>query len=257
MIEVTTELFAEGTVGLVRFSDGERNHLSPEMITQICDAYDSLQDGGSRAIVLSTHSRHFCAGADFSGDQPGRERSERTSSPIYDVVPRLFARRVPVVAVVDGAAIGGGLGLAMSADFRVAGPTARFSANFARIGMSQGFGLTHTLQQAIGKRAASRMLYTGGSVDSQASVVLGLSELAADTRAQAEEAALSLAGEIARSAPLAINAVHALLNPDIPEIIRDTLRRELSHQRPLYATDDFREGVLAARERRGPHFSGS
>ena len=256
MIEITTTQDDESPVGIVRFADGERNHLSPDLLVGISDAYASLQDAGCRAIVLSTPSRHFCAGAQFGGEDPGLSRSKRATSPIYDLVPRVFDRKIPVIAVVDGAAIGGGLGLAMSADFRVAGPTARFSANFAQIGMSQGFGLTFTLPRAIGRDQASRLLYTGRRIGAEEAVRIGLCNSVAESRVAAEAEALVFAREIATSAPLAIHAIHALLNPEIPEIIRATLDKEHAHQRPLYGTDDFREGVTAAVERRPALFRG-
>lgn len=256
MIEVTATVDDDHGVGMVRFADGDLNHLSPDLLSQLGDAYASLEHAGCRVIVLSTPSRHFCAGAHFDGDDPGRTRSERSSSPIYDLVPRLFARHIPVIAVVDGAAVGGGLGLAMSADFRVAGPSARFSANFAQIGMSQGFGLTLTLPRAIGRQAASLLLYSGRRVNAEESVRIGLCDSSAPSRQAAEDAALALAREIASSAPLAIRAIHTQLNSDLPAQIQATLDEEHKHQRDLYATGDFREGVIAARERRPAMFRG-
>lgn len=256
MIEVTATRYRSGDVGLVRFADGERNHLSPALITKLADAYEDLERSGCRSIVLSTPSRHFCAGAHFAGDDPGKSRAERPRAPIYELVPRLFARTIPVVAVVDGAAIGGGLGLAMSADFRVAGPTARFSANFAQIGMSPGFGLTYTLKRAVGHSHAARLLYTGQRIGPEEAARIGLCDSVAGTREAAEAAALSLAGEIATSAPMAVQAIHELLNSEAPALIRATLDREYARQRPLYATKDFREGVAATRERRVANFTG-
>jgi len=257
MIEVTAVRDPDSAVGLVRFADGERNYLSPALIAGLADAYGDLDAAGCRSIVLSTPSRHFCAGAHFTGDNPGRSRAQRPNAPIYDLVPRLFARRVPVVAVVDGAAIGGGLGLAMSADFRVAGPAAKFSANFSQIGMSPGFGLTFTLQRAIGRSHAAQLLYTGQRIGPEEAARIGLCESIAETREVAEAAALSLAREIATSAPQAIHAIHDLLNPEIATVIRATLDREHDRQRELYATTDFEEGVAAARERRAANFTGA
>ena len=97
--------------------------------------FDELAAGDCRAIVLCSEGRHFCAGADFSG---GGRTGPSDGPHLYDVAVRLFAQPLPVVAAVQGAAIGGGLGLAMSADFRVAAPEARFAANFARLGFHHG-----------------------------------------------------------------------------------------------------------------------
>lgn len=257
MIKVTTSHDEASAVGHVRFADGERNYLSPELLAAISEAYADLEDAGARAVVLSTPSKHFCAGANFSGDDPGRSRAEREFPPIYEEVPGLFDRRIPVVAVVDGAAIGGGLGLAMSADFRIAGPAARFAANFAQIGLSPGFGLSHTLPAAIGRREAARLLYTGRRIGPDEAGRINLCDSVAESREAAEADALAFAREIATSAPGAIHAIHTLLNPDTPTAVRAALEDEFAHQRVLYGTEDFREGVSAGRERRSPRFRGA
>ena len=92
---------------------------------------------------------------------------------------RLFANPTPVVAAIQGAAVGGGLGLALMADFRVASPEARFSANFARLGFHHGFGLTVTLPRLVGQQRAAEMLYTGQRVKSDEALRIGLAQCAA------------------------------------------------------------------------------
>ncbi|HVW33373.1 MAG TPA: enoyl-CoA hydratase/isomerase family protein, partial [Acidimicrobiia bacterium] len=154
--EVTTELYPETSVGVLTFSRGEHNFFDVALLESMAAAMERLAVDGCRAIVLRTGSKSFCAGMDVldaSSGSGGRH--------IYDVVPRLFAVDVPVVASVRGAAIGGGLGLAMAADFRVAAPEARFAANFARLGFSPGFALTATLPAVIGPHRAAELLYTG------------------------------------------------------------------------------------------------
>src|SRR6185295_18257851 len=85
-----------------------------------------------------------------------------------------FATRTPVVAAVQGAAIGGGLGLALWPDFRIAAPEARFSANFARLGFHHGFGLTVTLPRVVGQQRALELLYTGARIDGKRAHAIGL-----------------------------------------------------------------------------------
>src|SRR5260370_611198 len=140
------------------------------------DALDELErqrlpDGRWRRAAGS-EGRDFCAGADFAGRavQAKPVRAEE----LYQQAARLFETPLPVVAAVQGAAVGGGLGLACSADFRVASPSSRFCANFARLGLHQAFGLTVTLRGIVGRQAALDMLLTGPRVGGQEEVRLRL-----------------------------------------------------------------------------------
>ena len=112
-----------------------------------------------RAIVLRSEGRHFCAGLDFAHNR------DQDIAALYRNALRLFAAPLPVVAAVQGSAIGGGLGLALSADFRFATPQSRFSANFSRLGFHHGFGLTVTLPRVVGEQRAADLLYSGRRVD--------------------------------------------------------------------------------------------
>src|SRR5262249_19243616 len=147
-------------------------YFSVSLIRQIAEACEELAAGRQcRAIVLCSSGRVFCAGADFAdrnavGTPDGLH--------LYDYAIRLFEQPLPVVAAVQGAAIGGGLGLAMAADFRVAVPESRFAANFALLGIHQGFALSVTLPAAIGQQAAQDLLYTGRRVGGEEAHALGL-----------------------------------------------------------------------------------
>ena len=168
---------------------------------------------------------------------------------------RLFATATPVVAAVQGAAIGGGLGLALSADFRVASPSSRFAANFARLGIHHGFGMTVTLPAVVGTQAALELLYTGRRVKGEEAHALGLCDrLAAEGDLRNE--AHALACEIAASAPLAVRSIRQTMRGELPERVRAATEHEHARQTALFATDDFREGVRATAERRTPNFAG-
>ncbi len=132
-------------VGIVRLNRPPNNYFDTALIAGVADAYESLDGSGwCRAIVLASEGRHFCAGLDFAGN------ASRDIAALYAAALRLFAAPLPVVAAVQGAAIGGGCGLALSADFRVATAQSRFSANFSRLGFHQGFALTVTLPAVVG-----------------------------------------------------------------------------------------------------------
>ena len=110
-------------------------------------------------------------GADFSGGGVGY-----TTEDLYAAAVRTFRTHTPVVAAVHGAAAGGGLGLALTADFRMAAPEARFSANLVRLGFHQGFGLSVTLPRLVGPQVGADLLYTGRRVPGEEAVSLGLAD---------------------------------------------------------------------------------
>ncbi|NGP05792.1 enoyl-CoA hydratase/isomerase family protein [Rhodococcus sp. 14C212] len=251
-IALDTELDSSH-VGTVTFARGPYNYLSAALLTALADAFDDLSARGARAIVLYGDGRHFCAGADFGSNDTAAPGA--ATSPIYEVVPRLFERSVPVVAAMRGAAIGGGLGLALAADFRIATAQSRFAANFARLGFSQGFALSLTLPRLIGLQRASDLLYTGRMVYADEALQIGLCDRLTDDEKLLGEAQ-SYAAEIATSAPLAVAAIRRRLHGDLADAVRDTLERDWRDQTALKLTADFREGIAAARERRTPQFRG-
>jgi enoyl-CoA hydratase/carnithine racemase len=174
---------------------------------------------------------------------------------LYREALRLFAAATPVVAAVQGAAVGGGLGLALSADFRVASPGSRFSANFARLGFHHGFGLSVTLPALAGQQTALDLLLTGRRVPGEEALALGLCDRLAEDD-EVRPAAQALAAELARSAPLAVRSIRATLRAGLIERVQAALEREASEQDRLRDTADFREGVAASLERRTPRFEG-
>ena len=247
--EVSTRQASEH-VAFVEFSRPPHNYFDGELIGAIADAYEELERGGScRAIVLCSEGKHFCAGANFAAENPAE-------GDLYEQAVRLFSAALPVVAAVQGAAVGGGLGVALSADFRVASPDSRFSANFARLGIHHGFGVTVTLPLAVGPQRALELLYTGERVGGEQAHAIGLCDrLVSSDRVR--EAAVALAEEIAASSPLAVRAIRRTMRGDLAERIRAATAHEAAEQAKLFATADFHEGVSAAAERRPPRFTGS
>jgi 2-(1,2-epoxy-1,2-dihydrophenyl)acetyl-CoA isomerase len=157
------------------------------------------------------------------------------------------------VAAVRGAAIGGGLGLALSADFRVGSPESRLSANFARLGFHHGFGLSVTLPAIVGQQRALEMLYTGVRLGGEDAYRIGLLDrlVAAD---EVDATAALLATEIAASAPLAVESIRQTMRGDLATRIRAATDREKAEQDRLSVTADFAEGVRASAERRPADF---
>ncbi len=228
------------------------NYFDHALIAALADAFTALDDhDATRAIVLCADGKSFCAGANFGGP-----RTEEKPGQLYLEAVRLFSTRTPVVAAVQGAAIGGGLGVALMADFRVASPEARFAANFARLGFHQGFGLSVTLPALVGQQKAMELLYTGRRVNGEEALAIGMADRLVPAESLREEAH-AFALEIARSAPLAVTSIRQTLRGDLAEKVKKATDHELVEQDRLRRTEDFKEGIRATAERRLPNFQGN
>lgn len=245
----------DGHVATVELCDPPHNFFTLDLVGETADAYEALDnDPDCRAIVLAANGKSFSAGANFSVG--GVQESDRYKGHLYDHAVRLFRTKKPVVAAIHGAAVGGGLGLALSADFRVACPEARFSANFTRLGFHAGFGLTETLPRLIGHQQAARLFYTGRRVRGDEALELGLVDVFVEKQEEVRSKAQELAAEIASSAPLAVQSMRATLRQGLADRVKAATDREASEQEWLMKTEDTREGIRAYSERRAPEFRG-
>lgn len=310
--DAVTRAFGDVSVGVgddhVAFVEIRRppdNFFDAGLISSITDAYGwADEQAGARAIVLCSQGKNFCAGANFSArtasvgagsGPPIGAGAGGGARELYQEAVRLFESRLPVVAAVQGAAVGGGLGLACSADFRVGSRRSRFAANFARLGLHQGFGLSVTLPAIVGQQAAMDLLYTGRRVDAVEALRIGLADRLADEQlgqladspadqvagqrrdagqrgdggqpgdaGQPDDAgqaglraiAHELARQIAESAPLAVRSIRATLRAGLADRVRQAMDGEVTEQERLRQTADFAEGVRAYAERRLPRFEG-
>ncbi|MBH0121253.1 enoyl-CoA hydratase/isomerase family protein [Rhodococcus sp. HM1] len=242
-------------VATVRIHRAPNNFFDTDLIGALADTFEELsQDAQCRAIVLCSEGKHFCAGANFQGgNRKPRYDADRVHT--YDQAQRLFEQPLPVVAAIQGAAIGGGLGLALAADFRIGSSRARFSANFAAIGFHHGFGLTETLPAVTGQQRALEMLMTGRNVGAEEAMNIGLLDRLVP-ESEIGSAAIEFATEIASAAPLAVRAIRATMRGDLADRVKAAMAREKVEQQILSETQDWTEGVKAAAERRRPNFVG-
>jgi enoyl-CoA hydratase/carnithine racemase len=158
-------------VATVEIQRPPHNFFDFHLIRQLADTLEALDDNPDcRAILLCSQGKSFCAGANFGdGSQVQADGSVEGSlnrvgvDHLYVEAVRVFAAKKPIIGAIQGAAIGGGLGLAMVPDFRVGCPESRFAANFTRLGFHPGFGLTHTLPRVIGTQKANLMFLTRGA----------------------------------------------------------------------------------------------
>jgi enoyl-CoA hydratase/carnithine racemase len=251
-----------GHVALVEIRRPPNNFFDIPLIKDIAGAFESFdEDSNIRAIVLAAQGKAFCAGANFGNgstlDAQGRRSNEPGPgvAPLYIEGNRLFRTKKPIIAAVHGAAVGGGLGLAMVADFRVTCPEARFCANFTRLGFHPGFGLTVTLPAVIGETKAALMFYTSRRVPGDEAYAMGLADVLV-RQDQVRDAAIKLAAEIGENSPLGLIATRMTMRGGIADRVREATDHELEEQTRLRKTDDFREGVKSVSERRLPDFKG-
>ncbi len=246
----------EGRVGVVEIRRPPNNFFDNTLIADIGASFEAFDaDPACRAIVLAAAGKNFCAGADFAGRPATGLAEEGGVKHLYKEAIRLFRTRKPIIAAVQGAAVGGGLGLALVADFRIACPEARFCANFTRLGFHPGFGLTATLPRLVGAQRAALMFYTGRRIPGEEAAAIGLAD-GLVPQAELRAAALSLAQEIAVSAPLAVMSARETLRRGFIDAIEAATERELVEQEWQRRTADFREGVAAMAARREPAFEG-
>jgi len=245
----------EKNVGLIEINRPPHNFFDHSLIRQIADALEKFDKAEScRSIVLSSNGKSFCAGAQFSEGAEGEANySLGSPGPLYEEAVRIFQAKKPIVAAIQGAAVGGGLGLALTADFRIGCPESRFVANFTKLGFHPGFGLTVTLPALIGQNNASLMLYTSRRIKGEEAMKIGLlNKLVPQT--DVFQTSLNLASEIAECSPLGLLSTRATLRADLAERVREATAKELKEQTWLRETEDFAEGVKAVAERRSAHF---
>ncbi|MFP6704481.1 MAG: enoyl-CoA hydratase/isomerase family protein [Alphaproteobacteria bacterium] len=253
------EVTLTGNVALIEIQRPPHNFFDRALILQLADACGELgENADCRAIVLAAQGKSFCAGANFSdgsGQNILKKEKPTPETHLYVEAVRLFSTKKPIVGAIQGAAIGGGLGLALVPDFRVTCPEGRFSANFTRLGFHPGFGLTHTLPALVGQQNATMMMYTGRRIKGEEAVKMGLADVLVPLD-QVRGAAMELAAEIAECSPLGVIETRATMRAGLAERVKAATDHELTIQNVLRETDDFKEGIVASSERRVPNFQG-
>lgn len=251
----------DGFVATIEIRRPPHNFFDIEMIREIADACETLDaDTACRAIVLAAQGTAFCAGAKLGGDSDigdllVKKNEASDTGSLYHEAVRLFRTKKPIVGAIHGAAVGGGLGLALVPDLRVTCQESRFCANFTKLGFHPGFGLTVTLPALIGPSKAALMFYTSRRFTGAEAVAMGLADVLVP-QAEVRTAAQKLAAEIAQCAPLGVAATRATLREGLADRVLAATDIELAKQLDLRKTEDFKEGVDSVNERRPANFKG-
>lgn len=248
----------DNNVAIVEIQRPPHNFFDFALIASIATCFEDLgKDNDCRAIVLCAQGKSFCAGADFSGGSKGNDGSgsDTGAGHLYQEAVRLFRTPKPIVGAIQGAAIGGGLGLAMMPDFRVGCPESRFAANFTRLGFHPGFGLTTVLPEIIGRQKAAMMFYTSRRIKGEEAYEMGLCDVIV-SQDEVRSTAIALAAEMAENSPLGVMETRATVRAGLADRVKVATDHELEIQTRLRETEDFAEGVAAVSERRVPDFKG-
>lgn len=238
---------------------GVRNAMTEEMTLAWDQALDEVAaDRETRVVVVTGEGASFCSGADLSWlDQGAAEdttidRLRDRMLPFYRTWLRPRALPFPVIAAVNGPAVGAGVCLALACDLRFAGPDARFSTPFVHRGTPGGMVATWLLPEAIGVTRARDMLYTGREVHPDRALDWGLITGAA---ADALDHALTVATRIAEAGPIALRLTKTGLEQSAAGL-EASLQWEALAQPVTMTTADIHEGIVAFRENRAPEFRG-
>ncbi|RYE08256.1 MAG: hypothetical protein EOP22_14430 [Hyphomicrobiales bacterium] len=248
----TIELsIADGVAEVLLNRPDKRNAISDEMRAELAEAFKALAaDDAVRCVILTGAGTVFCAGVDLGSGNAATNPAERprVSAPLDD-----FGK--PVIAALNGSAIGGGLELALACDIRLSSNTAIFSLPEVKIGSLPGSGGTQRLARVVGIGRASEMLLTGAPIDAAQALTIGLVTRVCEPD-ELLAAAREMAGIIARNAPLSIRAAKQALGRSLDVELGEGLRYERELFLGLAQTEDRQEGRAAFREKRTPSFKG-
>ncbi|MGI8517330.1 MAG: enoyl-CoA hydratase/isomerase family protein [Acidimicrobiia bacterium] len=250
------EYTIEGAVALVRLNRPPVNALSADLSADLLEAFTLAQDPAVRALVV-TGQPHFAAGADIKGFQAAYDigREERLASSLVEAVWILDRLEKPTIAAIHGYALGGGLELAMGADFRFLADDARVGQPEIKLGLIPGAGGTQRLQRLVGFQKAKDIVYTGRQLSAEEALAIGLADRVFPTESVLDEA-MKAAAEWATGPTRALTAAKQALSEGNNLPLSEAMEIEAQAFGESFWTQDAREGVAAFIEKRAANFSG-
>ncbi len=247
---------SEGVATLTLNRPQARNALDLTMRRELVDALDEIErDPSARAVILTGAGGHFCAGGDVKSMQPGSAAAEGRArvAALNVLVTRLVEFPRPVIAMVDGFAVGAGCNLALCCDLIVASDRAKFGEVFAKIGLVPDGGGSWLLPRVVGLARAKELIFTADIVDAAEAARIGLvnrvvpaAELVSVTRA--------LATRIAKGPTKALAMAKHMVNRAASTDLTAALDVEAFSQAIAITGDEHREGLAAFFEKRAPKF---
>lgn len=239
-----------------------RNSMTPDVLAGLRDAVARIrEDTTLRCVIVTGRGKSFCAGADFKSqarrdeDSDGSRAAHERAFAMYSPFLSLLDVEIPTIAAMQGHAIGGGLGLALVCDLRVANREARYGANFVRLGLHPGMATTYLLPRLLGVPRAVELLLTGRIIDGAEAAEVGLANHAVEPERVLDKAR-ELAREIAGCAPLAVRWTKHSIYRGLQWDPRRAAEWEAHVQSRTLESEDVSEGIRALLERRDPAFKG-
>jgi enoyl-CoA hydratase/carnithine racemase len=248
---------ADGVATLRLNAVARRNALSVAMRDELAAALeDAMRDDACRVVIVTGAGEHFCSGGDISGMGSANAINARSR---FDSAHRALTLMVeggkPVLAAIEGYAVGAGLSLAIAADIAIASRAAKFSCSFNRIGLVPDLGIAFTLPMRVGMGRARDIMISGDMIDAETAERWGMVErLAEPGRALAD--ALTLAKRLAATTAPLSNLYTKRLLSRMPGTLADILKAEADSQGTLYTSRDHAEGREAFLSKRKPVFEG-
>lgn len=238
----------------------KRNAMNEIMGEELMDCLHRCGEGVDvRAVILTGSGNVFCSGGDlgtveYLADSPPLAVKKLLSAglPVISELRRLGA---PVIAAVNGAAVGGGFGLALACDLIIAAKSAKFNSHYVLIGQSPDVGLTYMLPRLVGLKRATWLTFTGEVVDAQKGYEMGFVNQVVEDSELLNEAS-ALAKRLAASATLAIARTKELINLGLHESLETQMENEKQAMSCLASSEDGREALSAFRDKRQPRFKG-
>jgi enoyl-CoA hydratase/carnithine racemase len=250
----------DGEVGVITLDRPDnRNSMTPELLDAFVVASAAARaETQIRCLVVTGKGECFSSGADFKStlqrDGDHREPHERSFA-MYEPFLSLLEIDVPVIGALNGHTVGGGFGLALVCDLRIGAIKAKYGANFVKLGLAPGMGISYTLPRLIGVARASELLLTGRLVEGPEAEQLGILNRAVPAELVMPEA-MMLARTIADNAPFAVQQTKRAIRRGLALDVREAARHEAHAQAASIAMDDAREGISALLAKRRPVFTG-
>jgi enoyl-CoA hydratase/carnithine racemase len=254
----------QGAIGVLTLNRPDRlNAISVTMLDEFAAKLIELdQDEAVRAIVITGAGRGFCAGLDLqdatagSGIGSGGAMNFRATLDLRDAPPTvLHGIDTPTICALNGGAAGYGMDLALGCDIRIAAESSKLAAAFTRRGVLPESGGTWILPRLVGWAKAAEIIFTGRTLGAEQCAELGLVNKVVPDELLMKET-LALASEIAANAPLAVQAAKRMMRMGLAEAFDDHIHHVYLQLIPLFASKDFREGMMSFLEKRKPEFEG-